>query len=494
MAIKVNNNSIQKNANQFARLLDAADVCTRGVVAVLLPNGNEYIYCLRGATWSGRTFTPVNWHLKTQDVAYIVENSEACVFIAHADFSEVAQTVAHLIPPEARFSVGGEIPGFRSFDERCEFSDEELVQPLAGSIMMYTSGTTGRPKGVKPATPKVEPPPCATSKAGVMMLSTYLQDNAQGPHLVVAPLYHAAPITYAEGAALLGSDVVIMEKWDSEEFLRLVEQEKISSTFLVPTHLVRLLQLPEETRAKYDLSSLKFVCHGAAPISKDVKRRAIDWLGPVLFEFYGGTEGGGISISSQEWLDHPGSVGKPRPDQAVYIIAEDGSPCATGTVGNVYFQAGENRFEYKDDPEKTASAYRDDKYTLGDMGYLDEEGYLYLCDRKADTIISGGVNIFPAEVEAVLQEHPAVKDCCVVGVKDDEWGERVFSAIQLLDNTIDIEAIRQDIDRHCRQQLASYQVPRQLVFEATLPRTETGKIKRREIRDQYRTLYNAHTG
>ena len=494
MAIKVNNSSIQHNANQFARLLDDCDVSTRGGVAALLPNCSEFVYCLRGATWSGRTFTPVNWHLKPTDVAYIIENSEACVLVAHADFSEVAQSVAHLVPPEARFSVGGDIPGFRSFDERLGYSDDELSQPLAGSIMMYTSGTTGRPKGVKPATPKIEPPPCMASKAGLMMLSTYLKDNAEGPHLVAAPLYHAAPITYTEGAALLGSDVVIMEKWNAEKFLRLVEKEKICSTFLVPTHIVRLLQLPEETRAKYNLSSLKFICHGAAPISKDVKRRAIDWLGPVLFEFYGGTEGGGISISSTEWLDHPGSVGKPRPDQAVYIIGDDGSPCATGSPGTIYFQANENRFEYKDDPEKTASAYRDDKYTLGDMGYLDEEGYLYICDRKADTIISGGVNIFPAEIEAVLQEHPAVRDCCVVGVKDDEWGEKVFSAIQLLDNTVDAEAIRQDIEQHCRAQLAGFQVPRKFVFELTLPRTETGKIKRGEVRDQYRSLYNTYSG
>lgn len=489
MVIKLDNSSVQQNANQFSRLLDEGDVSTRAVVATLLPNCREYMYCLRGATWSGRTFTPVNWHLKSHDIAYIIENSEASVLVAHSDFSEVAQSLAHLIPPQGRFSVGGEIPGFRCFDERANFSDDELIQPLAGSIMMYTSGTTGRPKGVKPATAKVEPPPCTISKAGAMMLSTYLQGKAEGPHLVVAPLYHAAPITYAEGAALLGSDVVIMEKWDSEEFLRLVEKEKISSTFLVPTHLVRLLQLPTQTRGKYDLSSLKLVCHGAAPISRDVKRRAIDWLGPVLFEFYGGTEGGGISISSQEWLQHPGSVGKPRADQGLYIVADDGSPCAAGAVGNIYFQATENRFEYKDDPEKTASAYRGDKYTLGDIGYLDEDGYLYICDRKADTIISGGVNIFPAEIEAVLQEHPAVRDCCVVGVKDDEWGEKVFSAIQLLDDRVDIEAIRRELEEHCHQQLAGYQVPRQLVFEQTLPRTETGKIKRREIRDQYRELY-----
>jgi long-chain acyl-CoA synthetase len=307
-------------------------------------------------------------------------------------------------------------------------------------------------------------------------------------------MYHAAPITYTEGAALLGSDVVIMEKWDPEEFLRLVEQEKICSTFLVPTHFVRLLQLPEETRARYDLSSLKFICHGAAPVSKEVKRRMIDWLGPVLFEFYGGTEGGGISISSQEWLDHPGSVGKPRPDLTVTIMDDDGKPCATGAAGDIYFQANENRFEYKDDPQKTAAAYRDDKYTLGDIGYLDEDGYLYLCDRKADTIISGGVNIFPAEIEAVLQEHPAVKDCCVVGINDDEWGETVLGAIQLLADAGDIDAISRDIEQHCRQRLASYQVPRQWVFEETLPRTETGKIKRREMRDRYRALKDTHPG
>ncbi len=302
--IKVSNDLIQGNANQFTRLLDANAVAAGAGIAVPLSNCSEYIYCLRGATWSGRTFTLVNWHLKPRDIAYIVENSEATVFVAHSDFSEVAQAVAHLIPADTRFAVGGEIPGYRCFEERLNYSSDELAQPLAGSIMMYTSGTTGRPKGVKPAAAAAEPPPSLVSKAGVMMLSMYLKGNPAGAHLVVAPLYHAAPITYSEGAALLGSELVIMEKWNAEEFLRLVEQEKICSTFLVPTHLVRLLQLPEATRAKYDLSSLTFICHGAAPISVDVKRRAIEWLGPVLFEFYGGTEGGGISISSQEWLGY----------------------------------------------------------------------------------------------------------------------------------------------------------------------------------------------
>lgn len=488
MVAKINNKDIQQTANQFARLLDASDVPVRGVVAALLPNCAEFLYCSRGTTWSGRTFTPINWHLKISDISYIIENSEACVLVAHADFSALAQSVAHLVPENNRFSVGGDIPGFRLLDEMQSCASDSLDRPLAGTIMMYTSGTTGRPKGVRPTALKVEPPPCAVSKAGIGLLTTYLEGGHRGSHLVAAPLYHAAASTYAEGSALLGADVVIMERWDAEELLRLIEKEKVISTFLVPTHFVRLLKLPEEVRSKYDLSSLKFVCHGAAPVSRAVKRKMIEWLGPVLFEFYGGTEGGGISISSQDWLEHPGSVGKPRPGQAVYILDDNGNSCATGEAGNIYFGASDNRFEYKDDPDKTASAYLGDKYTLGDMGYVDDEGYLYICDRKADTIISGGVNIYPAEIEAVLLTHAAVEDCCVVGVRDNEWGERVVASIKLIDGSQESEALTEDIARHCRNDLASYQVPRQFVYAQALPRTDTGKLMRREIREQYRTL------
>ncbi len=487
--ITIKNNDIQQNANQFARLLDASDVPVRGVVTVLLPNCSEYIYCLRGATWSGRTFTPINWHLKSHDIQYIVENSEACALVVHADFAEVAKSLSAFIPTEARFVVGGKIDGFRPFEDISQFSNSPLMEPLAGSIMMYTSGTTGRPKGVKPATPKTTPPPCSNSTAGSMLLKQFLQGGHNGAHLVAAPLYHVAPSTYVEGAALLGADVVVMERWDAEEFLRIVEQEKIISTFLVPTHFVRLLRLPDEVRHRYNLSSLQFICHGAAPVSKEIKRQMIDWLGPVLFEFYGGTEGGGISISSQEWLAHPGSVGQPRSDQTVYILNDEGDSCETGIVGNIFFKAPENRFEYKGDPEKTASAYLGDKYTLGDMGYLDEEGYLYLSDRKADTIISGGVNIYPAEIEAAILSHAAVGDCCVVGVSDNEWGERVVAAIQLVDDKDPSDLLLEAIADHCREAVAGYQQPKQFIFEDSLPRTDTGKLQRRKIRDRYKTLY-----
>ena len=495
MAVRVTNREIQCRANRFARALDAIGVPTRGVVAGLLPNVAEFVYCLRGATWSGRTFTPVNWHLSARDIAYIVENSEACVLVTHAQFAEMAESLAPTIRSEARFAVGGDIPGFRAFEEIDDYSEDDLENPLAGTLMLYTSGTTGKPKGVKTDRLTDQLPPCPTSQMGSAMLSTCLKEGAAGTHLVVAPLYHAAPPTYSEGAALLGAEVIIMEGWDAEEFLRLVDTEKVASTFMVPTHFVRLLQLPEETRAKYDVSSLKLVCHGAAPVSPGVKRRMIDWLGPVLFEFYGGTEGGGVSIDSHDWLARPGSVGKPRPGLEVHILDPEGNPLPAGDTGDVFFRSAGKRFEYKDDPEKTASAYRGELYTLGDIGYLDEEGFLYLCDRRADIIISGGVNIYPAEIEAVLLEHPGVQDCCVVGIHDEEWGERILAVIQPRADGSGARELTDQLQQLCKDQLGHQQRPREFAYSQSLPRTETGKLLRREVRDHYRAqLESAEDG
>ncbi len=491
MPIRVNNDQIQRGANRFARALDAAAIPTRAVVAGLLPNVAEFLHCLRGSTWSGRTFTPVNWHLSPREIAYIIDNSAARVLVTHARFADFAQSLAPDIPRDARFAVGGSLPGFRPFEEIDGFSDDDLDNPLAGTLLLYTSGTTGMPKGVKTDEPTDEPPPCFSSRMGSAMLTTYLNEAAAGTHLVVAPLYHVGPITYGEGAALLGAEVIIMERWDAEEFLRIVDSDKVTSTFMVPTHFVRLLQLPEATRAKYDMSSLELICHGAAPVSPEVKRRMIDWLGPVLFEFYGGTEGGGVSIDSHDWLKHPGSVGKPRPGLEVHILDPDGVPLHAHEAGDVYFRSSGISFEYKDDPEKTAAAYRGDMYTLGDIGYLDEEGFLYLCDRKADTIISGGVNVYPAQIEAVLLEHPAVRDCCVVGVHDEEWGERVLAVIQPSCENAGTLALTEELEQRCKDQLGSHQRPREFAFAESLPRTETGKLLRREVRDHYRKRVEA---
>lgn len=489
MTISVSNEQIQRHANQFARFLDDIDTPVRGVVAALLPNAAEFLYVFRGSTWSGRTFTPINWHLSSADIEYILQNSEACAIVLHAQFIEHLAMIHKYISPKACVVVGAveqDTLRYIDFKHIESFDDLPLAQPLAGAVMMYTSGTTGRPKGVKASEPSIGPPPCFSSKMGSMMLEASLPGNAHGKHLVAAPLYHAAPSTYAEGAALLGADLVIMEKWDAETFLRLVESEKIVSTFLVPTHIVRLVQLPDEIKKLYDTRSLKLICHGAAPISQAIKQQALEWLGPILFEFYGGTEGGGTSISADEWLTHPGSVGKPRPGLLVHVLDQEGKPCAVGVAGDVYFSSSEASFEYKDDPDKTASNYRGNKYTLGDIGYVDEEGYLYLCDRKADTIISGGVNIYPAQIEAVLLAHPSVLDCCVVGIPNEEWGESVLAVVQLSSDIAGSELLKKEILKICDNDLARFQMPRKIIFSESLPRTETGKLQRRKIRDHYR--------
>ncbi len=249
-----------------------------------------------------------------------------------------------------------------------------------------------------------------------------------------------------------------------------------------------LLRLPEETRNKYDTSSLRLVCHGAAPIAPAVKRRMIEWLGPVLFEFYGGTEGGGVSIDSKTWLEHPGSVGKPRPGLEIHILDREGSLLPAGETGDVYFRSAESRFEYKGDPDKTAAAYRGDLYTLGDIGYVDEEGFLYLRDRKADVIIRGGVNIYPAQIEAVLIEDPDVRDCCVVGVLDEEMGERVLAVVEPVDAAVDEIVLTARLRERCEVDLGRHQRPSKYALTDALPRTETGKLLRREVRDLRRAI------
>lgn len=479
----VANAAIQANANRIARLLDEAGLERGGVVALLCPNVPEFLYCFRALTFSGRILTPIGCHLPTDDARYIVENSGATALIAHAEHSDTAQTLAAGLAGEHCFSIGGAIPGFRPLEDYRHHDPAPLEQPAAGDVMLYTSGTTGRPKGVHRGLKPRGEPPGVVGAAGRAMMQHFLGEQADGRHLAVAPLYHAAAITYAEGAALCGADVVVLRRFDPEEFLHTVEKYRIVSTFLVPTHFVRLLRLPEAVRRRYDLSSLQLVCHGAAPVSIPVKRAMIEWLGPILFESYGGTEGGGIHISSQEWLEHPGSVGRPAPELRVRILGADGREQPPGEAGLIYM-SNPNGFEYLGDPEKTADAWRDDQFTLGDIGYLDHAGYLYLCDRRSDLIISGGVNVYPAAVEAVLLQHPAIEDCCVIGLPDEEWGEQVCAVIKPRQDLS--AALREEIEAHCRQELAPAQVPRSLIVDSTLQRTPTGKLSRRQLREKHR--------
>lgn len=487
MAHVIPNADILPGAWRFARALDACGVDPRGAVAALVPNGIEYLWCYRGATWSGRRFTPMSWRWTPEDVDYVVDNSDADVFVAHVQFAEAALAAAHLIRPECRFSVGGDIPGFRPLSEIDVFSGDDYEKQLAGVSMLYTSGTTGRPKGVLRNAPPESPPPTITCAAGIAMISAFLPEaERSGKHLVVGPLYHAGPNTYCDGSIALGADVVIMEKFDPEEVLRLIEEHRIVSTFMVPTHMVRLLRLPQAVREKYDVSSIRLVCHGAAPIAPETKRQMMKWWGPVLFEFYGATEGGGCMISAQEWLLKPGSVGKPRPDVDMKIVDDAGAEVGSGVEGTVCFALDDgNPFVYKGDEEKTReSRVGDGWFSVGDIGYVDDDGYLFLCDRRADVIISGGVNIYPAQVEAVLLELQVVADCCVVGAPNDEFGEQVCAVVQLAEGADEAEA-KSEIAAHCRASLAGYQVPRTIDFDPALPRTEVGKLARRTIRTRY---------
>jgi len=478
------------SAARFARALDQAGVPARGAVAILMANTPEYIAAYRGATWSGRRLTPCSTRWTAADVAYVVGNCEAEAVVVDARYAEIALEGTRHLDPSRRFSVGGALPGFRPWSEVEALSSAPYENPLCGENMLYTSGTTGRPKGVLRQNTPSGPPPTVAAQAGAAMMSAFMPPGARdGIHLVSSPLYHSGPNTYCDGALLLGADLVLMEKFDPEAFLAAVERYRATSTFLVPTHFVRLLRLPPEIRSRYDLSSLSLVCHGSAPVSVDVKRAMIDWWGPILFEFYGGTEGGGVQISSQEWLRKPGSVGRPRPGLELAILDDEAKPVAPRTEGRVCFKLDATPFEYKGDPEKTRESRHGDGYfSLGDIGYVDEDGYLFLCDRRSDVIISGGVNLYPAKIESVILGLPFVADCCVVGVPNEEWGEEVRAVVQLCDAEAG-EAARADaaaaIRAACRAALSGPEVPRAVDFDPALPRTETGKLARRAIRERY---------
>jgi acyl-CoA synthetase (AMP-forming)/AMP-acid ligase II len=349
--------------------------------------------------------------------------------------------------------------------------------------MLYSSGTTGRPKGVKP---QFKNEPLGTINPLLVLLCAKMCGmSAETTYLSPAPLYHAAPLRFNIMSGALGGTSVIMEKFDPEQFLALVEKHHATVTQVVPTMFVRLLKLPDEARQRYDISSLKSVVHAAAPCPVDVKAAMIDWWGPILLEYYGGTEGNGITIvNSEEWLAHPGTVGRTLVGE-IKILDESGTPLPPREIGGVYFSGGPV-FAYHNDPQKTAGAYTPEGWsTLGDVGYLDEEGYLYLTDRKAYMIISGGVNIYPQEAENILITHPAVFDVAVFGVPNEEMGEEVKAVIQLAPGVVPDEATREELIAFCRAKLSRLKCPRSIDFEKELPRTPTGKLMKRLLRDRY---------
>jgi long-chain acyl-CoA synthetase len=475
---------LNARVNQLARLLRQHGIGEGDSMALVSKNRPAFVEAYLAALRTGVRFTPVNFHLTAEEVGYVIDDCEASVVIYDGTLPTAAEAVARAPRARLKLIVGGAddgLPnGFIDYDAAlAPLPGHDIDDPVRGTQMLYTSGTTGRPKGVYRRQQPVQR--SASQVAAAWNLESDLC-------LCTGPGYHAAPLAFnIAGPLNAGVGVVFMDKWDAEETLRLVEEHRVTHTHMVATMFHRLLQLPEPVRAKYDLSSLRFVIHGAAPTPVHVKRAMIDWLGPVVYEYYAATEGGGnYFVTPQDWLRKPGTVGRSPTPELTKILDDDGNEVPQGQSGTLYFKAPEiGRFEYFKAPDKTAQSYRDDWFTLGDMGYLDEDGYLFLNGRNAETIISGGVNIYPHEVDSELLQHPAVADVCTVGVPNEEWGEEVKSVVQLASGHAGSAALAAELIAFARSRLPGFKVPRSIDFAADLPRLPSGKIQRRLVRAPY---------
>jgi long-chain acyl-CoA synthetase len=473
-------------SNRLARGLRALGLENGDVVAVVVENGRPMIELYLACTQAGLYLVPINNHLAGPEIAYIVENSEAKVFVASDHFAEAVNAASKeiAIPETHRFALGS-LSGYRDYAEIAEGqSDEPPEDRSAGAVMNYTSGTTGRPKGVRRPLTGLDPDLMGgLFTAFHQMFGVTPEDG--NVHICGSPLYHTAVLMFAGSSLHLGHTVVLMEKWKPEEMLRLIDKYEVTTSHMVPTQFHRMLQLPEEVRAKYDCSSTRAMVHAAAPCPVEIKLKMLDWWGDSIWEYYAATEGGGTIVSPEDWRKKPGTVGKAWPQAEVVIFDDDDNECPTGTPGTVYMLRGQADFEYFKDKDKTDKARKGNYFTVGDIGYLDEDGFLFLRDRKADMIISGGVNIYPAEIENVLLTHPKIGDVAVFGIPHDDWGEEVKAVVEPAAGTPAGEALTEDILAFCRERLAKYKTPRSIDFIEEMPRDPNGKLYKRKLRDPY---------
>jgi len=472
-------------SNQGAQLFRKLGLRTGDCVALFMENNLLYLPICWAAQRAGLYFTCISSRLTAGEVEYIVKDSGAKILIASIGLVKVASEMAALIPSVTFLSVGGAIPGFESFEDASgAMPTTPVADETSGLDMLYSSGTTGRPKGVR--SPLTGDPIDAPS-ALLGMVTFLFGFTPDTIYLSPAPLYHAAPLRYSMSVQRGGGTVIVMEHFDAEAALKYIEQYRASASQWVPTMFVRMLKLPDDVRLKYDVSSMKSAIHAAAPCPVDVKRRMIEWWGPVIHEYYAGTEGNGFCyVGSADWLAHPGTVGKPVLGE-IHICGENGEEMPVGDEGVIYF-AGATTFQYHNDPKKTAESRHPehaDWSTLGDVGKLDAEGYLYLTDRKAFMIISGGVNIYPQEAENLLISHPKVADVAVIGVPNEEFGEEVKAVVQPADWQEAGPALAEELIAYCRERLSPIKCPRSVDFEPELPRHPTGKLYKRLIRDRY---------
>ena len=473
--------------NQVVHALRQRGLQTGDVVATLLPNGVEMFEVYLAALQAGWYLVPINHHLIGPEVAYILKDSGAKVFVAHERFGDVATDAAKEaeLPDSARLSVGA-IDGFEPYAAlRDAQPTDDPTDRTVGDTMNYTSGTTGNPKGVFRKLSGLSPEDAALGLSGILFLFG-VQPQDDNVHIVGSPLYHTAVMRFSGASIHLGHTVVVMDKWIPEEMLQLIEKYKVTCSHMVPTQFHRLLALPEETRNKYDMSSLRHMIHAAAPCPVDVKYKMIEWWGNAIDEYYAASEGGGTLVAAAEWLEKPGTVGKAWPISEIAIFDDEGNQVEEpNVIGTVYMSMQTADFEYHKDKKKTDSNRIGKYFTVGDVGLIDEDGYLFLRDRKIDMIISGGANIYPAEIENVLLSFPKVGDAAVFGIPHDDWGEEIKAVIEPADGVEPSPELAGEILEYCATRLGKFKLPKSIDFTEALPRDPNGKLYKRKLRDPY---------
>ncbi|MBX9728827.1 MAG: acyl-CoA synthetase [Sphingopyxis sp.] len=467
-------------SNRFAQLLRSHGLQSGDVIALMIENCPEFFNLTWGAQRAGLFYVCISTRLTQAEIDYILADSGAKLFVASASLGATASAAQF---SGVRYSLGGTIPGFASVEDAMAAQpDAPIADERAGMDMLYSSGTTGRPKGIKGTLPEDD---AIDAPNTLVMIAGAFGIGPDTIYLTPAPMYHAAPLRWSMTAQRLGATVVLMPHFDAEKTLAAIERYKVTAGQFVPTHFVRMLKLPEEVRAKYDLSSLKLAIHAAAPCPVPVKRAMIEWWGPVINEYYAGSEGNGLTwVTAPQWLEKPGTVGKAI-HGILHICDEDGNELPARSEGLVYFEGG-TEFQYHNDPEKTQQARnRHGWTTLGDIGWVDEDGFLYLTDRKSFMIISGGVNIYPQEIENHLVTHPKVTDVAVIGGPHEEMGEEVIAIIQPADMGEAGDDLAAELTAYCRTALSGVKTPRRIDFREELPRHPTGKLYKRLLRDEY---------
>jgi acyl-CoA synthetase (AMP-forming)/AMP-acid ligase II len=475
---------LDEEANRLSHYFRSLGLEVGDHVAFCLENHPRFLQIAWGAQYAGLYYTAISSRLTAEETEYIVNDCGAQVFITSRYKAEVAATLVGRTPDvRARLMLDGVVDGYEAYED---VVGPQPVTPLpdriAGKDMLYSSGTTGRPKGVKPSMPS---DPLDTPSPVTVLGQLLLGYTDQTVYLSPAPLYHSAPLRFSMAVHQVGGTVIAMERFDAEEALALIEKYRVTHIQVVPTMFGRMLKLPDDVRARYDVSSLTMAVHAAAPCPVAVKQQMIEWWGPIIHEYYAGTEGNGfVYCNSEDWLAHPGTVGRPIVGE-LHILDDDGHEVPVGQEGTIYF-GGATDFEYHNDPEKTAQSRNAEGWsTLGDVGRLDDDGFLYLTDRKTYMIITGGVNVYPQETENILAVHPKVLDVAVIGVPNDDFGEEVKAVVQPMDMADAGPELERELIAYCKQHLADVKCPRSVDFTDELPRHPTGKLYKRLLRDKY---------